>query len=165
MKFRIILILAFALILAPAVVYGWDSGVGKWVAPLNSSSSGQNKITLTNDLPTVLGGLVKGASGLVGVIFFVITVYAGILWMTAAGSDEKIGKAKKMIIDGAIGVTIALSAFLITTLVTSKLLVSSNPNEGCCQFEDEGDCTPVAGSDMKAAQTQCEYASGTWVTK
>ncbi|MDO8425523.1 MAG: pilin, partial [bacterium] len=48
--------------------------------------------------------------------------YGGFLWMTANGAEEKITKAKKILINGAIGLLIVLSAFSIAQFVLSRLL-------------------------------------------
>ena len=41
--------------------------------------------------------------------------------MTAAGNDEKVGKAKKIIVQGLIGLIIVLLAFAIATFVIQRL--------------------------------------------
>jgi len=56
-----------------------------------------------------------------GIIFFVQTIYAGFLWMTAGGNEEQITNAKKKFINGTIGVGIVLAAYIITYFVMAKL--------------------------------------------
>jgi len=41
--------------------------------------------------------------------------------MTAGGNDEKVGKAKKMMIQGVIGMIIILLAYAIATFVIQRL--------------------------------------------
>jgi Zn-dependent protease with chaperone function len=62
------------------------------------------------------------ALGILGTIFFVLIVYAGFLWMTAAGEEDKTGKAKKLIFSGVVGLLIILSAYAITDFVINKLV-------------------------------------------
>jgi hypothetical protein len=59
--------------------------------------------------------------GLVALIFLVLTVYAGILWMTAAGNDAQVGKAKKILVMAVVGFVIIAAAYSITFLVFNSL--------------------------------------------
>jgi hypothetical protein len=66
--------------------------------------------------------IVQVILGFLGVIFLVLVLYAGFLWMTAAGNEEKIKKAKDIMIAAVIGVAIILSAYAITYFVIDNLL-------------------------------------------
>ncbi len=72
------------------------------------------------DLGTSVGTAINAALGLVGLIFLVLMVYAGFLWMTARGDSEKVDSAQKIIIASVIGLVIVVSAYAISVLVTSK---------------------------------------------
>ena len=76
-------------------------------------------------LEDTIGKLIKAALSLAGVIFFAYIVWAGYLWMTAHGEEEKITQAKKMISGGVIGLVIVLAAYAITIFVVSKLTQSA----------------------------------------
>jgi len=52
-----------------------------------------------------------------GVIFVVLIVYGGILWMTAMGNDQQVDKAKKIITESIIGLVIVVLAYSISFLV------------------------------------------------
>ncbi|MCF7906395.1 hypothetical protein K9L04_00490, partial [Patescibacteria group bacterium] len=49
-------------------------------------------------------------------------VYGGILWMTSGGEEEKVKKAKKLMISGIIGMIIIVSAYAITSYLLNNLL-------------------------------------------
>lgn len=70
------------------------------------------------DAPTdpreTVANIIKIVLGLVGTIFLSLTIYAGFLWMTAAGNDDQISKAKSFIFQATIGLAIVLSAYAIT---------------------------------------------------
>lgn len=76
---------------------------------------------LEESLPQAVGNVISIALSFIGVILLIIIVYAGFLWLTAGGSEEQVGKAKKLIKNGVIGVAIALSAFIITSFVVRSL--------------------------------------------
>ncbi|MFA6255216.1 MAG: hypothetical protein WC675_04295 [Patescibacteria group bacterium] len=60
--------------------------------------------------------------GFLGIIFLVLMIYAGFTWMTAAGNEESITRAKKTMIAAVIGVAIVLVAYAITVFVINSLL-------------------------------------------
>ncbi len=76
----------------------------------------------TNLTATVfIGNLIRALIGATGILFLVITVYAGILYMTAAGDDTKIKKAKSMLTSSVIGIIIVVGAYALTSYVVSAL--------------------------------------------
>ena len=58
----------------------------------------------------IAGAIVRAFISLLGVLFISYTIYGGFLWMTAAGDQEKVGKAQKIIRSGIIGIIVVLSA-------------------------------------------------------
>ena len=69
----------------------------------------------------IVGRIIKVALSLVGVVFMVLMVYGGYLWMTAAGNEENVDKAKNLIRAAVIGLIIIASAYSITALVVGKV--------------------------------------------
>ncbi len=80
------------------------------------------------DIGNITGQIINTALQLVGIIFLGLMVYAGYLWMTAQGEESQIEKAKKIVTSAIIGLILTLSAYAITTLVTSKF--SGGPQGG-----------------------------------
>jgi len=60
--------------------------------------------------------------GLLGIVAVVIILYGGFLWMTAAGNEDRVEKAKKLIVAGIIGLAIILSAYAIARFVVNSLV-------------------------------------------
>lgn len=77
--------------------------------------------TTQENLDQVAGTVINTALSLVGLIFLVLMVYGGYLWMTARGEESQIDKAKSIIRSAIIGIVIVMSAYAITFLVTSRL--------------------------------------------
>jgi hypothetical protein len=73
------------------------------------------------DLIGVIGVVINIVLGLLGVVAVVLIIIGGFKWMTAGGSDEKIGEAKKLIGQGIIGLIIVLAAWAIAKFVMAKL--------------------------------------------
>lgn len=110
----------------------------------NIAFSGNAGIYNTNDPRAMVARAVKIALTLVGSLFTAYTVYAGFLWMTAAGDEEKINKAKHIIRNGIIGIVLSLSAYSLVILVDKYLRPPSGPPSGGTDiyrggyYDDEG---------------------------
>lgn len=57
-----------------------------------------------------------------GVVFLVLTIYAGFLWMTARGNEAQVSKAKDMLTNAVIGLIIITAAYSITAFVGNQLI-------------------------------------------
>ncbi|MBI5023054.1 MAG: IPT/TIG domain-containing protein [Candidatus Magasanikbacteria bacterium] len=73
------------------------------------------------DIRIIIARIVNVALGLLGIVALALVIYGGWMYMTAAGNEEQITKAKKILLDAGIGLAIILSAFAITQFVISKL--------------------------------------------
>ena len=76
------------------------------------------------DLSGSIINLVNGLLTFIGIVFLLMMLYAGWLWMNARGNEEQVAKAKKIFIEAVIGFVIIIlsrlfTEFLITQLVTS----------------------------------------------
>ena len=70
----------------------------------------------------IVSNIIQIALSFLGVIFLVLTIYGGFLWMTAAGDESKVESARKMITAAIIGLIIVVSAYAISYFVMSKLI-------------------------------------------
>jgi len=61
-----------------------------------------------------------------GIGAVIIFIYAGFLWTTSGGSEEKINQAKKLIKNAVIGIIIILSSWGITTYILNTVLGVNN---------------------------------------
>ena len=66
---------------------------------------------------TLVGNIIGAALSLIGVIFFILMVYGGMLIMTARGDSALIEKGKESIIAATIGLVIVLGSYAITQFV------------------------------------------------
>jgi len=83
----------------------------------------QNATGLGNKDPReIAASVIRVVLGFLGIIAVLIILYAGFLWMTAAGNDDKIATAKGMMSAGVIGLVIILAAFGIATFVMNALV-------------------------------------------
>ena len=86
-------------------------------------------------LAEVVSVIIYAFLSILGVVFIVLIIYAGFLWMTSAGSEEKVKKAKDIMLAAVIGLIIIFSAYVITVFVFDRLI-----------FGQGGSSTPLGGS-------------------
>jgi hypothetical protein len=84
-----------------------------------SANAGFGDTTKTPE--AIIAEIIKIALGFLGVIFIILTIYAGFLWMTAMGESDKIGTAKEIFISSITGLIIVLSAYLLTNYIFTSL--------------------------------------------
>lgn len=65
--------------------------------------------------------IINPALGFLGVIFLLLMLYAGFLWMTSGGNSDQVDKAKRILTSAVIGTVIVLAAYAITTEVFRAL--------------------------------------------
>ena len=63
--------------------------------------------------------------GFLGIIAVVLILIGGFMWMTAAGNDDKVATAKKIMTAGIIGLVIVLAAFGIAKFVVNALITAT----------------------------------------
>lgn len=73
-------------------------------------------------LPELVGGFIQVLLGIVGIIFLVLAVYAGVLYMTAGGDSKKVTSAKDMLRNSIIGIIIIVAAYALTRFVVLQLI-------------------------------------------
>lgn len=80
-----------------------------------------NKLPTNVDIPTFLGKILGSVLGFTGTIFFVLVIVAGLMWMTSAGNEERVKRAKQILIAAVIGLIIVMSAYAITSFIGTNL--------------------------------------------
>lgn len=63
--------------------------------------------------------IIQTVLGLLGILFIILSVYAGITWMTAGGNEEKIKQATSTLRNNIIGLAITLLAYAISVFIIS----------------------------------------------
>ncbi len=107
----------FAVCAAPYAVFAADDILG-----INYATA----IGLgTEDVRTTVSRIIRAFMGLLGIVAVIIILLGGFKWMTAAGNEEKVAEAKKLIVSGVIGLVIIMSAFAIAQFVVGAVVNST----------------------------------------
>lgn len=73
-------------------------------------------------LLTIIGGIINTILGLTGVIFLVLILAAGEMWLTAGGNSDQVEKARGLIFNAVIGILITFSAYIATNFALPTIL-------------------------------------------
>jgi Zn-dependent protease with chaperone function len=79
----------------------------------------------TRDLREGIMAIIQAMLGFLGVLAIVIILYGGFVWMTAGGNEENVGKAKKIITAGVIGLAIIFISYAIASFVINSLITAT----------------------------------------
>ena len=113
---------------APALA-GPDIGIGigseENMAGDVARAGGYGTNVTDTTLSESVGRLIKIVLSLVGTIFLALTIYAGILWMTAQGNEEQVTNATNILKHATLGLIITLAAYGITIFVLVAITASS----------------------------------------
>ncbi len=110
--------------LASNVIFDKLKAAGKSYA---GSTSGVGAGT---QLASIISGIIGAALSLLGVIFLVLIVYSGYVYLTAGGDESKVEKAKHTITRSIIGLAIVLCAFAISVFVVPAIMCATGA-AGC----------------------------------
>lgn len=92
--------------------------------------------TVGNPLALRIGVIVNTVYMLVGIGFFMLTVYSGIQWMASGGNEEIVKKARTRIRRAVIGLAIVVGAWALTSFVLRSAFGPPQPS-GVFQIGDE----------------------------
>ena len=114
-------------------------------------STGLQATARVSDLPTgsldsTIGNVIAQVMGFVGVLFLILMIYGGFLWMTARGDDKQVGTAKGVIVSAVIGVVLIFSAYAITELVFTTVTPASTD----------------ADTEISVEESVCDATDGVW---
>lgn len=110
------LVISFSLFFINNVYTAGLQDAQKNIKPVASAVGAENV-----DVQDVVGVFLNAALTFVGLVFMVLMVYAGYLWMTAAGEEEQVKKSQKIIVGSIIGMVILLSSYAITVFISDLL--------------------------------------------
>lgn len=106
----LILALLIIIIAAPAQASPFGASLNQTIAETGQASS--------TNLFSILAMIVQALLGLLGLVFVVLIIYAGSLYMLSAGEPKKIETAKNIIKAAIIGLIIVICSYSIAYFVT-----------------------------------------------
>lgn len=114
-KSQKIIIFTFALLLTLSPIFLY-AATFEFDPDNRISNALEGEITTVNpeDITT---GTMSWILGVLGLISVIMILYGGVTWMTAAGNEEKISKAKNILTYSIIGLIVILTAWIMVSFV------------------------------------------------
>jgi preprotein translocase subunit SecG len=116
--FKTVLLGIAGLIVPKLVFAGVMLDRAKTIAANSYETVGTDEYSLSK----FVGTIVNVALGLLGVLFVILTIYAGLLWMTSAGDEEKIKKSTGILKASIIGLLIVVASYAVWNFLLYKLI-------------------------------------------
>ncbi len=73
------------------------------------------------ELQTTIARIIRVFLSFLGIVAVAIITLGGFKWMTAGGNEDKVKEAKRLMIQGVIGIVIVVSAFAIAQFVITQI--------------------------------------------
>ncbi len=118
---------------------------------------GESLILGGDDIRVTIVKIIRAALSLTGIVLLGIILYAGFLWMTSQGAEDKIAQAKGILTSAVIGLAIILSAFAIVQFVLRALNQATRGVPGGLQEGQNPDFVNFAGSGSLGRIIQDHY--------
>lgn len=120
-KFLVTWFISLSLLAAPAWLpaIAADKDYGLGVA--REQAGLPDKVAGEKTIPGVVGKVIAAGLSLLGIVFFLLILYAGFIWMKARGNTEEVEKAKNIIEGAVIGLVLITAAYAIANFVFSSL--------------------------------------------
>jgi len=144
MKNKLIMVLTLVLLLVPVYVAKGADATEHLKAAAGKTGAGYDvtsNLTITDRVALII----RVVLGLVGTVFLVLTIYAGIMWMTAGGNDEQLEKAKKTLTRSVIGLIVITSSYSISLF--AERLARGDTNQGKTCIDPGGGLPPCCIGD------------------
>ena len=134
-------LLLFLPMAAMADQYGLDTTAG--AAGLGPGTK------FAQPIQTLIGNVIGAALAMIAVLFFILMLYGGILWMTAHGNTDQVTKAKDALIAATVGMVIVVAAYALTNFVFQSIGASggSASQQRPGQTSPTGDGTRTVTAD------------------
>lgn len=103
--------------------YGLNETAGQAFTGNPGAGSGDLEDSgIITSLPYAIGKFVGAGLAFIGVVFLVLMIYGGFVWMMARGNEQEVEKAKKLIEAAIIGLIIVMSAYAITSYIGGAVI-------------------------------------------
>lgn len=111
MKNKILFIVTLMFLLVPLLV-----SAGQFQFDPGNRIANNLDVTTANPEDVTINAI-RWSLGILGLVAVVVILIGGFTWMTAAGNEEKISKAKKILTYSVIGLALILLSFILVSTI------------------------------------------------
>lgn len=120
-SFIIILFIAFLLVCPSSALKAANLKDSFNLSKEVGNAAGYNVGDAGNPLYSTISRVIRTALSFLGIVFMILMVYGGYVWMTARGNEQEVEKAKNTIMTAVIGLIIVASAYAISLFVADAI--------------------------------------------
>jgi len=84
----------------------------------------------SQDIRVIIANIIRIVLGFLGIIAVALIIYAGWLWMSSQGNEEKVLRAKAVLRNAVIGLIIILASFALASFILNKLISATTMGVG-----------------------------------
>ena len=126
---KLIIIILFLIVTSFLVLFTFDNVLLAFEEDTGTKKSSA-PVTLDNplggkepaDINKLIGNIINAILGVVGSLSLLMFIYGGLVWMTAAGSKEKIQKGKDILVWSTVGLVVIFMSYAIVKFVLTDLI-------------------------------------------
>lgn len=152
---------------APVMAAG-DAGDGYGLGQVLDTNQkplyiGGNQIGNRQALPEIVGNIISTLLTFIGIVFFILMLAAGVIWMTSRGNEDRTSQAIQIIYTSIVGIIIVMGSYALTKFIfrvsegpkvdTTNLCSSSGTS---CQGRQVGESCEIIGFTCQRISTRCE---------
>lgn len=75
----------------------------------------------STSIPVLAGIIIKAILGIVGSLAFIMFIYGGFTWMTAAGSEQRVKTGRDILVWAVLGLVVIFASYAILKFVFTAL--------------------------------------------
>lgn len=153
------------LVLVPMVSHAQTQ---PWIRGLNTAAEGTGLTNVCGTsepgacIATIVGRAVQVLLGLLGIVLFVLLIYAGFLWMTAGGDTKKVTEARTMIVNAVAGMAVIAVSYAVASFILGQLAFVATGTEATPSGGAAGGATDIcsAPGGFDCDNAYCRAAAG-----
>lgn len=123
------IIIALGLMVVAPVVHAQDPEFQGVEFDPNGNIAKATKLPDENPKSITISAI-QWALGTLGLVSVIMILFGGFTWMTAAGNEERVAKAKNIIRSAVIGLLIIMLSFAIVSFVIARSVEFTGEDEG-----------------------------------
>lgn len=112
--------LLLLVLLVPSIMFAQSSGQTPGER-FGLDAAVQGTGVIQKKAPDVVGQIIFNVLTIVGVLFLVLIVWGGVMWMVSGGNEKSIGRAKQILITATVGLVIIVLGYTITFYIVEAL--------------------------------------------
>jgi len=119
-----LVIVSFCLMPAIGLISSTVAVEGNYGLDDTSKQFGDKIPTENVSVASFVGRIINVVLSFLGIIFLILIIYGGFMWMTAGGKEEKVQKAIQIFTNASFGLLIVIAAYLITRFIGNAIISS-----------------------------------------